>query len=495
MPVILKQPLILLSVVIFGIAAVSRAEMVHTNYDLGVFAYEEGDYKGAESFLTKAAQENPTDAYVNYYLGKTYVKLNRPADADVFYKKARQIDANIPGLSYDMGVLNYDLKNYREALALFETVIAANPSDVLAVYHAGICLFMLEDYSKSAEYLLRSSELSPSVKPNAYYYIGVGYYKRSEYDQAIEKLSYVEQNAETKSLREDSAMWLQIIQTEKARTKPYQLYIKAGIQHDDNVNLAPVNSDVLSGKSDTAAVGYFSGRYALVKKGPFDLGVGYSHYQTAYSDLSQYDLISSIPEVYSEFRLNPVTLGLSYTPSYYWVDGESYLMQHQVVPSIRWQINDKNDAALSYGYYRNHYFTDSGRDGHTNEITLDFDHGLTSLKGYLFCGAGYEDNTASSRDEYYKQGSATLGLSFNVLDATNLTVYGAYYDKQYDHTDSVYKVKRKDSRYFASASVTRRIFSDWLSLSAEYTYTNNDSNIADYDYDRNTIAAYVVVNK
>jgi tetratricopeptide (TPR) repeat protein len=487
---IFSMTIVLLTV--FSIYA--KAETIQSYYDLGVFAYEAGDYEKAQRFLIKAADQNPQDAYVKFYLGKTMLQLNMLSEADIFLKKARALNPDIPGLSYEQGILSYKLGNYKDGLGFFEKAAAENPTDALALYYAGICSFMIEDYQKAIDYLTRSTDISPSVKNNAYYYAGISHYKLKAYGPASEKLDYVAAHADTTSLRQDADMWLQIIQSEKAQAKPYSLYVKAGLQYDDNVTLADVDSDLVSDESDVSAVGYLTGRYAIVKRQHLDFGFGYSHFQTKYQDLSEYDLIGAMPEIYSEYSLNPVTLGISYIPNYYWVDGESYLMQHQASPEIRWLIDDNNEITLTYSYYRNNYFTEGERDGHANEVSVDFYHGLQDARGYLLCRGAYEDNTASAKDEYFTEASGTLGFSYNILNKTNLLIYGTYFDKQYDHTDSAYKVKRDDSRYFASVSIMQPVLYEWLSISLEYNYTNNDSNISDYDYERNTIALYGVAN-
>jgi tetratricopeptide (TPR) repeat protein len=477
-----------------AVPVVAGAETVKSYYDLGVFAYEKGDYKTAQDFLEKAAEESPTDAYVKFYLGMTCAQLNKLPEAEIFFKRARTLDPNIPGLDYQMGIVSYKTGKYQDASGFFEKAVAENPSDALSVYYAGITAFMNEDYQKALGYLDKASQMSPSVKTNADYYAGISHYKMKEYDLAAEKLGYVSLNADTPSLKQDADMWLLVIRSEKEQAKPYSLYAKAGFQYDDNVTLGAVDSDIISDESDAAAIGYLSGRYAFVKQQQIDLGVGYSHYMTVYQDLTEYDLTGSMPEIYTEYRINPVTIGLSYIPSYYWVDGESYLMQHQVNPEIRWRIDDANEVTFAYSYYRNNYFTEGERDGHTNEVNVDFFHGLKNVSGYLFLRGTYMDNTASADDEYFIGAAGTIGVSYDILEKTNLFVYGTYFDKQYDHTDSTYKVKRDDSRYFASAAITQQVFYEWLGISLEYTYTNNNSNISDYEYNRNTISLYGVAN-
>ena len=94
-------------------------------------------------------------------------------------------------------------------------------------------------------------------------------------------------------------------------------------------------------------------------------------------------------------------------------------------------------------------------------------------------------------------------MSYNIAENTNITVYGIYGDKKYQ--DDVGDTgKRDDARYFLSVAATQqKVWFDWLNLSAEYTYTKNDSNIKQvvddteidlFDYDRNTIFLSVSVN-
>ena len=54
-------------------------------FDLGVFAYEEGDYQNAESYFKKALESDPDNPYYNHYMGRTLLKTEdyRAADASI----------------------------------------------------------------------------------------------------------------------------------------------------------------------------------------------------------------------------------------------------------------------------------------------------------------------------------------------------------------------------------------------------------------------------
>jgi len=463
-------------------------------YDLAVFSFQAGDYAEAEQLLKKALHVSPDDAYIHYYMGKTFLKQERFAEAEGSFLSARRLDHGIPGLSYDMGTLYQKKKDYNRAAAEFEAVSAEDPSYVLALYHGGISHFMLEQYPKALDFLVRSADLSVSIKPNAYYYAGLCHYQLSELDQALVRFDEVAATADTESMRVDAKRWAADIRTRIEREKPLRLFARAGYMYDDNVQLAPLDSDTVSGKEDSAAVLFFSGQYALPVKDKLDAGIGYSHYQTYYQDFDDYNMTGSIGDMFTRYHFSKVTVGLAYAPSYYWVDNESYLMQHQIRPEVRWRLTGADDVLLSYGYSRNNYFTDPDRDGHANEVNVMLFHEVNFFDGYLYCGGGYEDNSASSPDEYFNEMTGRIGMNAGVLEAVRVNIGGDYKDKNYDNRDSYYDVTREDSRYAVSALVSWNPFAGWPGMAVEYTYTRNDSNIDEYSYERNTTAVFVTAD-
>jgi len=473
------------------IPAAGSAKTIAGHYDLGVFAFQAGDYAGAEQHLRKALTTAPDDAYVHYYLGKTCLKQDRLADAEGFFEAARRLSPEMPGLAYDMGTLYQKKADYNQAAAEFESVPPEDPSHALALYHAGTSYFSLEQYDKALNFFLQSGNLSASIKPSASYYAGICHYQLSQFDQALVRFDEAAETAATESMRTDARRWAADIRARRDMEKPLRLYARAGYLYDNNVGLAPVDSDKFSEKGDQATALFFSGQYTLPVSGPLDIGAGYSHYQTFYRDMGDYDLTGAIPEVFTRYRLSPFTFRLAYAPSYYWVADDSYLMQHQVRPEIRWQFTDSDEAAISYNYSRNHYFTDDRRDGHANEVNLDWFHQVKPISGFLYCGAGYEDNSATHSDEYFTEKTGRVGVNAGLLKAMRLNLSGEYNDKEYDHTDSFYQKTREDSRYGVTALLSWNPFDNWLGVAAEYTYNWNNSNIEDYDYERNTTAVFV----
>lgn len=460
-------------------------------FDLGVFAYEDGDYQNAEDYLEKALELDPDNPYYNHYMGRTYLQTEDYKAAEQHLSRAWKVDSEISGLKYDRAMLNYKTSNYSMAADLFAEIVDEDPSDVLAQYHAGISLFKQKEYDKALDRVLSAAEMSPTIKANGYYYAGICYWKMGQADRAIEKFEYVRDHADSELLRENALAWLRTIEQDKKVRKPYSLYLKVGYGYDSNVTLDPLDEDVFSDEDDYFTKVHFSGKYNVINRKDLIIGAGYSHYQSWYNDLEEYDLMGSLFSVYAKYRFRPFTLGLSYLPSYYWLDQESYLRRHMIKPEVVWEWKDSVSTVLSYSYSDNEYFEDEDWSGDRHEGNLDVYYSVLDKMGYFFGGVGYEDNNASSPDQDYGWLKTRAGVFFYLPWELELDIRGRYQNKQYDNVDTFFEVKREDDKYFGGVSLTRKLLYQWLAIGAEFSYTKNNSNISAYEYEKYVSALYL----
>lgn len=495
---VLNLCLIVLFVLFASPLAEAQEEKGRGYYDFGVFAYEDGDYEDAEKNLRKALEFDPNHPFYNHYLGKTFLKTERYQKASEYFNRVLKADPDIPGLKYDMAFLDYKMSDYSRAAELFKEVAQAEPANVLAHYYAGITLYNLKHYDEAAGYFVYAAEKSPTISANGYYYAGICYQKAGKIDKAAEMLEHVKEHAETESLKASAAKWLESVKNQKKTLRPYMLYLKIGRRYDDNVRLVSpdqVIDEEGEDEGDYVTVGYFSGNYKFVNNDTCKIGAGYSHYQTWYDDLDEYNLTGSIFNLYTQYRTDSFMFGLAYLPSYYWADAESYLRRHQLRPEIIWQVSGNFVARFSYNYYKDDYLQDDDRNGHASEVFLDAYYSLPKGKGNLFGGFGYEKSTA--HDSYYDYGQvkAKMGLSLNIPWDLNFTLTGKYYGKKYDDPDPSFEnEKRDDGKYIGSVSLSRSLLYEWLSLSGEFSYTKNDSNFKGYDYKKKTGTLSVTMN-
>ncbi|QTA85104.1 surface lipoprotein assembly modifier [Desulfonema magnum] len=276
-----------------------------------------------------------------------------------------------------------------------------------------------------------------------------------------------------------------------SRIKLYSLQVKVGFQYDDHVRLddnngALLDEDDTENEKDFAFEGYFSSDYTFINTKAFKMGAGYSHYQTLYGDVHEYNLTGSIGTLYTKYHLDPFTLAFSYVPSYFMVDSEGYLLRHELKPEIRWKVGKNIFTRLSYSYRQNDYLSDDTRDGYANNMSLDVYYCFSNNRGYLFGEIGYEDNTASRMNECYEQVATKLGISFKLPAEINLDLVGKYYNRNYH-------AEREDHQYFAGISLSRELDENLEAL-AEFDYTKNNSSMELYEYARKVASLSVVVS-
>lgn len=464
-------------------------------YDLGVFAYEDGDYQGAEENFTMALKYEPDNAQYMLYLGKVYFKTDRLSEAESVFKKAVALDPHLPGLKYDLAYLYYQKEDYTKAAELFEDVIAAEPGNVLAYYYAGLSYNNLRRYNTAAQYFEAAAEKSPTLTESGYYYAGTCYNNLDQLDKALAKFTFVRENAENETLKSNAEKYIQIIETKQQASNPYALYLKFGYMYDGNVILEPVDEDLPSDKEDSALFAQLSATYDFFEKDAFKMGAGYSHYQTRYYSLNEYDLIGSTPSLYAKYNLFPMVFGLYVLPSHYWLDGDDYMERYQFRPEIKYTVNEKLSLKAVYGYHIINHLQFENKDGHANEAALNFSYILPKKLGYTYGGVGIEDYNAEHPDEDFTRMQASLGVSLkDNTSGLSLNLMTKFTDKQYDNVDSFYFVKRTDDKYFFSVSLSRQVVYEWLSLSLEYNYTKQNSNIKDFSYKRNAGNLALTVN-
>lgn len=456
-------------------------------YDIGVFAFEAGDYAQAKENLKFALAYNPNHPFYNHYMGKIDLKQKRYEEARKHLQIAWDGNPDIPELKYDIAFLNYKTADYFRAADLFSEISEEAPSNVLAQYYAGICMYKRQQYDQALGYFLSAAEKSPSMRDNGYYYAGLCYLKRGDTAKAVETLAKVRDTAESELLRNNASNWLRAIEKYRKTHKPYSLYLKLGFGYDSNVPLEPINQDLYADEDDYFAAGYFSGKYDFVRKARYRIGAGYSHYQKMYTRLTDFDLTGSIFDLYGIYLFSPFTFKLGYVPTYYWLGSDSWLRRHQIIPELTWRVNQNLFSSLAYRFSQNTFFQDSDWSGQTHDVFANVYYQPGEKQATLFGGAGYEINNADTSDQDWGLFRARLGGSFQLPWELTSSLALRFVDKRFDNEDSYYGKKRHDVKYGGYASLYRKLYVDWLGIDLQYDYLKTDSNIDDYDYERSVI--------
>ena len=471
-------------------------------YDEGRFYLKKKDFAKAKEYLKSAVKISPTNPFYNYYLGKLHLESKNLKLASTYLEKAWEKNKNIHGygLKYDIALLRFYEKKYSKASKIFLEIIQNTQFDVrhiLSSYYAGICLFKEKEYKKAARYLQDATDLNQKLKISSYYYIGICNLKLGFIKESIDRFEYVKKNAKNYgliNLERYASKWLYLVEQKQKILKPYRLLCKLIYQYDDNIFLDPEDEDIYSDKNDFSTVGFFSFDYKMSIKESNQVNLGYSHYQSWYSDHSKFNMTGSILDFNTSIKYRNFYFTFIYMPSFFWIDNESYLNRHSFIPQMKWRLSDNLLTIFSISHCLNNNSIDDKRDGNTSDIFAAIYSNLPEYDILLFGKLGYESNSAEHNDYEYDNVKIESGASMPVFDNINLKYSIMYINKSFKHSDITYRTKRKDNKFEILFNVSYQYYNDWVRFNSIFQHIENNSNINKFEYNKNTFSFSIAVD-
>jgi len=197
---VIPHGILVLLVLFFSGNAVAESKGA-AYYNFGIFAYEEGDYEGAEKNFNKALEMDPKNPDYHHYLGKTRIQTEHFKEADTELNFAYQNKSELEGLTYDRAFVRYKLGDYPKAELLFTEVLKEDPKNVLAEYYVGICKYKQDKFQEALGHFMKVSNQNPSIRTNGYYHAGMCHIRLDNPDKAVEMFSWLAENAEPGDLK------------------------------------------------------------------------------------------------------------------------------------------------------------------------------------------------------------------------------------------------------------------------------------------------------
>jgi tetratricopeptide (TPR) repeat protein len=87
--------------------------------------FQQEDYAKAEKALLVLIPKDPTDAELNYTLGRTYLELEQEKNAIFYYDKAIKLDSTKNNWLHELALLYYTINDYKNAVVYFNKAAAA----------------------------------------------------------------------------------------------------------------------------------------------------------------------------------------------------------------------------------------------------------------------------------------------------------------------------------------------------------------------------------
>lgn len=122
------------------------------------------------------------DYTLHLFKGSYYLMDARYPEAREEFSLALEMNSDSPDLNYYLGICNYSLEQYSQAIVYLEKAAAVQP-DAELYYYLGLSHYSLGRYPEAISYLEKVREINPA-DAEAYSVIGASYYSLGESDKA-----------------------------------------------------------------------------------------------------------------------------------------------------------------------------------------------------------------------------------------------------------------------------------------------------------------------
>jgi tetratricopeptide (TPR) repeat protein len=478
--------------------------------------------------------------------GQCYLQLQQYPDAVKAFEDAKRIDPKLPDVDLDLAMARFhqgDLQGAREALDAAAPTSSSRPEYQL---YEGLLLLEQAKSKEAAAELARAQQTGPQlVDPIASYYEGLAWGAAEDADKAEAALDRVIAAA-------PGTPWAEAAEKAKAELRRggqpvWWAWVRGGVEYDTNVVLR--GNDVatpqnISHQSDTRGVWEFHGGAQLWRTRNWAAGVHGAYYGSAEVDLTQFNEHYPTLGAWLDRRLTESDfLRLRYDLGYAWVDQGPYMFNHGGGPEYFHDWGRGGQTKLFFSAFSTTYFfqrvndvpagtggpgspcppgvTVCGPMGLNENAALNrngwglytgVDHSIPvdSVKTTLSGGYHYYWYNSLGNEYQFQGHELWLGTDTALPWRTHLRLWGSFTYFPFYHASvfpdpkdvaaaasaappveySLQSANRRDSVWGFRAEIEKYL-TDQLAVSVAYYYTNDESNVAVYDYDRGIVGAYV----
>ena len=500
--------MVLLGVVLLvqpvSLGASERSEQLYTK---GLLPFHQQNYQAALALFQQAVAADPQDGLAVYYLGVTYGKLGQHADALPHLEQAVALQPKMFVARQDLGVAYYRVQRYSDALAQLQEADRLTPQNGVVQYYMGLCYYRLAQYPAASPPLVHVAERGTTLSHKAYYYLGLVYLAEQKLEDALAAF----QTAATESPDTDVAFGaLEFIQQirqqlqaaqEQAKkdAKRWQLRLGVASKYDSNVTLRPddvIDGAAISDKEDFGFTFSVGGSFDIWRGTSTYLSAHYDLYHTLHLDISEFDFQSHI------FRLTggwsptqTMTLGLEGGTNYFRLDDKDYLHEFTAMPFFGFFPTSWAYTYLSYRWTDENYlisFLDPARDGMLHSVTARQYFLIDEFRQYIALGYQYyEENPSLTRGNDFQHASHQFEVGGRTPLLFDISIEASYLfrmaDYSFDNSRSAFTEERDDDLHGAFVTLRRQLTS-FLEVNISYAGYFNNSNIQDFEYDRNIVS-------
>lgn len=470
-------------------------------------------YDEALANLRRALEIEPDNAEALYYLGVTHMALNQPQAALVPLGQARARAPRDVAVTFQLGLAHFVLRDYDRAGPLLEEAFAVDPTLDGLGYYVGFLRYRRRDYQGALAAFRAGRASSPEIQQLTRFYSGLALGVLGQSAQAAAELEQALRLAPGSALTGPAERLRDTIVAARPSDRRFSAELRLGVFYDDNVPVIPnATADEAAvtalRRGDRESFGELVGAradYVWYRGAWLDAAIGYSYFATINNegDLDAFDIMSHLATVSAVRRLTlgpmPAQAGLEYGWDILFLGGDEFIQRHT---ATAFGALVEGAAHLTQGFarYQRKEFDDTPalrvEDRDADNWMVGLVHLVRFQRDQHFLKLGYQfdwENTAGRNYRYYGN-RLQLGLQYTLpWHHLRLKYDIDVHLRQYAHRNTILPTAapatvKRDDREVVHVVRGELPLPHHLTLAAEAQLTDNESNLAIFDYTRNVFS-------
>lgn len=464
--------------------------------DQGIAEYRAESYEEAIATLSDCSRQQPGSATVAYYLGLSLMQTGDLSGATGQFTAALERQPGMHEAYLELIECLYlqdRLPEARQRIAAAEQS-SANPAAI--AFLKGKVLAKQDDAGGAILAFTSAKKTDAAYAQQADFQIAQLQLQAGDMDAARESLRAVIADNPSSELANFAKEYERRMAALPEGYRMWRLFVGVNYQYDDNVLVKP-STDIaglnLPSGHDQSSSQNLRLLYEAPSSGPWLFNAQYSLYNNSYFRLDQYSQLSQTLSLVPAYRLPKAVLSLPVTYSHTLLDYTGYSQQLSIKPTATLMFAPQHLGQAGFGY--------SWRDYLQAPVSVEEDrdaHGYSGQLGYLYLFAEAR-GMANIRYEFSFDDAAgnnwsnignrlTLDLVVPLARQTSAVVSLDGWWQEYLNSHTAYGVKRSDSSYAATATLSHELV-ERVFLNLQYSHYITYSNIPLYEYDRNVYSA------
>lgn len=386
-------------------------------------------------------------------------------------------DENIgsPDFDYIYGLSLLETGQYTMAVFALERSLMSNPDDIRVQAALARSYYTLKEYVKADALIKKVRQHDPS----------------SWTEEVARQMRHTKSN-----------------ETKKRKKSRLSGFVRTSFGSDSNLTNGPMDNyitlpaavqygSVYVGNSIVKnAAEYFSADGALQYQIPLQHGLslngGIQASQRIYNNVHDEDLASATVWFGGQYETKKQRLKLNVRFQEGWLGGVGYWNQLGLFTQWHRKIQANKAFAFYVDANINKYLDSSTYNSNNYTVGGIYYHQFSTIflpkSSFQLSGSREKMKTNAASYLGYNQAGITINNRFQLTTTNSLLLTLAYEGRRYHAADSYFFMYRKDRAASLSCYLTHTMFSNYFSVSLRGSLLRNRSNIALYDYRRNTVS-------